>query len=107
MKKKTSSKKKPTKKARRKRTKKLTLQPYQAPKTAAELGINCLVEITEGVVCGAPAEWFDYELGNKDFYPGFVCDAHKVSTRVEKLAMPTSIEAAERSRIEAIRENTV
>jgi hypothetical protein len=53
---------------------------YQTPKTAAELGIVC-----SG--CGAPAIWFDYEIGEKSHMQGFVCDEHKVSNRVEKLAM--------------------
>ena len=53
---------------------------YIEPKTAAELGITCK--------CGAPCLWFDYELGEKEFYAGFVCDDHKVSNRVEKLAPP-------------------
>jgi hypothetical protein len=54
---------------------------YQAPKTAAELGIVCSM-------CGGPAIWFDYELGEKRHMQGFVCDDHKVSTRLEKLAQP-------------------
>jgi hypothetical protein len=39
--------------------------------------------------CGKPAIWFDYPLGERECYKGFVCDAHKVSNRVEKLAPPT------------------
>jgi hypothetical protein len=31
--------------------------------------------------------WFDYEPGEKEFYKGFLCDEHKVSDRVEKLAL--------------------
>jgi hypothetical protein len=31
--------------------------------------------------------WFDYELGEKEFYKGFVCDAHRVSNRADKPAM--------------------
>lgn len=56
---------------------------YQAPKTAAELGIVCSV-------CSGPAIWFDYELGEKQHMSGFVCDEHKVSNRIEKLAQPPS-----------------
>jgi hypothetical protein len=41
-------------------------------------------------VCGAPVIWFDYEIGEKEFYKGFVYDEHKVSDRVEKLAQPTA-----------------
>ena len=37
---------------------------------------------------GASVIWFDYELGEKEFYSGFVCDDHRVSNRVEKLAQP-------------------
>jgi hypothetical protein len=55
-------------------------RPYTLPKTAAELGIVCST-------CGAPSVWFDYELGEKNFYAGIVCDAHRVSERVEKLAV--------------------
>jgi hypothetical protein len=64
-------------------------RPYLEPKTAAELGITCLATVAGGK-CGQPAIWFDYELGEKEFYKGFVCDAHRVSNRVEKLAQPTS-----------------
>jgi hypothetical protein len=32
--------------------------------------------------------WFDYELGEKNLWSGFVCDDHKVSDRVEKLTQP-------------------
>jgi hypothetical protein len=35
---------------------------------------------------GAPVIWFDYEIGEKNHMQGFVCDAHRVSDRVEKLA---------------------
>jgi hypothetical protein len=55
------------------------------PKTAAELGITCLSEV-DGQPCGAAVVWFGYETGEKDFYKGFVCDRHRVSNRVEKLA---------------------
>jgi hypothetical protein len=66
-------------------------RPYIAPKTAAEHGLTCLSPApgADGV-CGAPVIWFDYELGEKEFYKGFVCDAHKVSNRVEKLAQPSA-----------------
>jgi hypothetical protein len=33
-------------------------------------------------------EWFDYEIGERGHKRGFVCDARKVSNRVEKLAPP-------------------
>jgi hypothetical protein len=62
-------------------------RPYIKPKTAAEHGISCL-SLTDGHTCGAPVIWFDYELGEKEFYKGFVCDEHRVSDRVEKLAQP-------------------
>jgi hypothetical protein len=42
---------------------------------------------------GAPVIWFDYELGEKEFYKGFVCDEHKGSNRVEKLPLPQSTTA--------------
>jgi hypothetical protein len=64
-------------------------RPYVKPKTAAELGITCL-SLTDGKTCGAPVIWFDYELGEKEFYKGLVCDVHKVSSRLEKLAQPTA-----------------
>jgi hypothetical protein len=38
----------------------------------------------------APVIGFDYELGERNHMSGFVCDAHKISARVEKLAQPTS-----------------
>ena len=60
---------------------------YQAPKTAASPGITCAGGNTGD--CGLPVIWFDYELGEKNHRSGFVCDAHKVSNRVEKLAQPT------------------
>jgi hypothetical protein len=37
-------------------------------------------------ICGALVIWFDYEIGEKEFYKGFVCDVHRVSIRIEKLA---------------------
>jgi hypothetical protein len=64
-------------------------RPYVMPKTAAELGITCLSPALNAAgICGVPVVWFDYELGEKEFYKGFVCDAHRVSNRVEKLALP-------------------
>jgi hypothetical protein len=44
--------------------------------------------VIDGKTCGAPVIWLDYELGEKELYKGFVCDAHRVSDRVEKLAQP-------------------
>jgi hypothetical protein len=83
MKKKTEKKRTTTK---RKTTPRTKPHFYREPKTAAELGITCGHE-TSGVKCGQPAIWFDYELGEKDFYKGIVCDAHRASNRVEKLAV--------------------
>ena len=59
---------------------------YVMPKTAAEHGITCH-SLVAGSKCGAPVIWFDYQLGEKEFYSGFVCDDHRVSKRVEKLAV--------------------
>ena len=93
----TKTRKKPVRKVARKRARKARTTSaraphvYREPPTAAQLGITCLTE-TAGVICGAPAEWFDYQLGEREFYKGFVCDAHRVSTRLEKLAMPTTKE---------------
>jgi hypothetical protein len=56
------------------------------PDSPAEPGITCGA-IVAGGRCGAPVVWFDYELGEKEFYKGFVCDTHRVSSRVEKLAV--------------------
>lgn len=82
-------KKKPI--AKKRRTKKNAIpRPYVAPKTAAEHGITCLSEVAEEK-CGAPVIWFDYELGEQEFYKGFVCEAHKVSDRVEKLGQPQTV----------------
>jgi hypothetical protein len=44
--------------------------------------------------CGKAVVWFDYELGEKNHMSGFVCDDHKVSNRVEKLAQPTAASVA-------------
>ncbi len=87
--------KKPTRKATLKRiTKRATAKRlYRMPKTAAEHGITCLA-IVAGATCGKPVVWFDYELGEKEFYKGFVCDRHKVSNRIEKLAQPQVVAAA-------------
>jgi hypothetical protein len=84
----TIAKKKPAKAPGRKRSTKKPIEarPYVMPKTAAEHGITCLSPVA-GSKCGAPVIWFDYELGEKEFYRGFVCDAHKVSDRVEKMAV--------------------
>jgi hypothetical protein len=76
-KKKAATKKAPTRKRSTKRKKEPHV--YVMPKTAAELGIVCSK-------CGSPAIWFDYGLGERKHMQGFVCDAHKVSTRIEKLA---------------------
>lgn len=64
-------------------------RPYVMPKTAAELGIVCKGG-NSGEPCGLPVIWFDYEIGEKNHMQGFVCDAHTVSSRVEKLAQPTA-----------------
>ena len=73
-----TTKKKPTRKRAGK--KKTAPHIYREPRTAAELGIVCSS-------CGGPALWFDYEIGEKDYMKGFVCDAHKRSTRLAKLAV--------------------
>ena len=44
-------------------------------------------------ICGTPVIWLDYEIGEKNPMQGFVCDEHKVSDRVEKLAQPTAAKA--------------
>jgi hypothetical protein len=87
----TKTKKKPTQKKRqpRRSTGKRGKHIYQVPKTAAELGIVCTGG-NSGKACGLPVVWFDYELGEKNHRSGFVCDDHKVSSRVEKLAQPPS-----------------
>lgn len=64
--------------------KKTAVRPYVEPKTAAELGIVCAA-LVDGSKCGKPVQWFDYQLGEKSHMAGFVCEAHKVSERVEKL----------------------
>lgn len=62
-------------------------KPYQMPMTAAEQGISRLSDMN-GAPCGAAVIWFDYQLGEKEFYKGFVCDDHKVSKRLENLGQP-------------------
>jgi hypothetical protein len=42
---------------------------------------------------GKLIEWFAYQSGKKEFYKGFICDAHRVSNRVEKLAQPQTEKA--------------
>ena len=67
-------------------------RPYVMPKTAAEHGITCLSPAFNAAgVCAKAVIWFDYELGEKEFYKGFVCDEHRVSNRVEKLAQPQTV----------------
>jgi len=69
-------------------------RPYVMPKTAAELGITCLSPAFNAAgVCGSAVVWFDYEVGEKIFLHGFVCDEHRVSNRVEKLAQPQIVSA--------------
>jgi hypothetical protein len=84
----------PTKKGSKTTTKKKAVskqpRPYVMPKTAAELGITCLSPASNAAgVCQKAVVWFDYALGEKKSYlHGFVCDEHRVSNRVEKLAQP-------------------
>jgi hypothetical protein len=90
-KKKTTTKKVGSTKAVSKRTSRRTKEarPYVMPKTAAELGITCLSPASNAAgVCGKAVFWFDYEIGEKSYLHGFVCDEHRVSNRVEKLAQP-------------------
>jgi hypothetical protein len=42
----------------------------------------------------APVISVDYEIGEKNHMQGFVCDDHKLSERVEKLAQPQTAKAA-------------
>jgi hypothetical protein len=71
-----STKKPAKKRATRKRP--AVARSYVMPKSAAELGISC-------AECGAPAEWFDYERGERDHRRGFICGAHARSANSEKL----------------------
>jgi hypothetical protein len=73
---------------KRQERKKTTSQsrPYILPKTAAELDIVCTAD-RNGSPCNLPVIWFDYEIGEKRHMQGFVCDEHKISDRVEKLAV--------------------
>ena len=89
----TKAKKRPAKKATakkkatpRKSSRKKEPRPYVEQKTAAELGITCATMVS-GEKCGKAVVWFDYALGEKDHMRGFVCEAHKVSNRVERLAV--------------------
>ncbi len=77
-----AKRKKPSAKAKRSATPPV----YQPPKTAAELGITCAA-IVDGEKCGKPVQWFDYQLAKKNHLSGFVCDDHRQSDRVEKLAI--------------------
>lgn len=88
--KKAKAKKKSVKKksVARHRVSKPAVRPYVEPKTAAELGILCAAMV-DGSKCGKPVLWFDYALGEKSHMVGFVCEAHKISNRVEKLEIHT------------------
>jgi hypothetical protein len=80
-----------TKRPASKRTSRPKQEPraYVMPKTAAELGIVCRSPAFNAAgICGAAVVWFDYELGEKNHMQGFVCDEHRISDRVEKLAQP-------------------
>jgi hypothetical protein len=81
-----------TNKRKKSTSRKRTPRPYRLPKTVAEAGLSCLSPVESGT-CGEPVIWFDYELGEKEFYKGLVCDAHRVSHRVEKLAQPQTATA--------------
>jgi hypothetical protein len=85
----TKAKKKLIAKKRQKPAGKRSKAPhiYQPPKTAAELGIVCTGG-SSAESCNLPVLFFDYEIGEKNHRSGFVCDGHKVSNRVEKLAQP-------------------
>ena len=61
-------------------------RPYREPKTAAELGITCSA-LVDGVKCGKAVMWFDYAIGERNHMSGLICDEHRVSNRVEKLAV--------------------
>jgi hypothetical protein len=67
---------------------------HQLPKATAEYDITFLSPApgADGI-CGAPLIQFDYELGEKEFYKGLVCDEYKGSNRVEKLPLPQSATA--------------
>ena len=87
--KKKSARKKAAKKpaSRKRTTKKATApRPYVEPKTAAEWGIVCST-VVDGEKCGKPVIWFDYAIGERNHMAGFVCDEHRVSNRVERLAV--------------------
>jgi hypothetical protein len=48
---------------------------------------DCLsLTINADGICGTPVIWFNYELGEKEFDKGFVCETHRISNRVEKPA---------------------
>jgi hypothetical protein len=76
------------------------------PKTAAEHWITCLSPAPgAGDTCGAPVIWLDFELGEKEFYKGFVCDAGSVSCNAEKLILPhiaKAVDELKSSRIIAV-----
>jgi hypothetical protein len=59
---------------------------HSAALNAADSSTNAPAFNAAGI-CGAPVIWFDYELGEKEFYKGFVCHAHRVNSRVEKLVV--------------------
>jgi len=52
----------------------------QLPKATTEHGITCLPPAPDaGDICGKSVIWFDYQLGEKEFYKGFIYEAHRVS----------------------------
>jgi len=59
---------------------------HHLPKATTGLRITCLSPApgADGI-CGKAVVWFDNEIGEKEFYIRFVCNAHRVSNRVEKL----------------------
>lgn len=90
----------PTKQPRQEQPRKRARKPAPAAaprtprraRTAAEQGITCLSNV-DGSPCGGAAVWFDYQLGEKEFYKGFVCDAHKVGERLERLMQQEIVSA--------------
>jgi hypothetical protein len=39
--------------------------------------------------------WFEYKLGEKEFYKGFVCDAHRFNCKGDKLSSPQLAKAVD------------
>jgi len=72
----------------------LRIIAYDLPMVACDRSIVAFSASGADGICGTPVVWFDYQIAEKNYMQGIVCDVGKVSKTDEKPVSPQTAKAA-------------